>query len=432
MATTTIPWNDGSGDNLYLTYTSASGNQTVTVSSDANGGDARFRTVTFVDSNDSSASLAIRQETGLPYTAVSYIETDGTAYIKTGINSANTISADVRVLIPSQTDCFLLGYGPDPGSGQNGSACVLFGFGFVNSAFRAIYCHKYKYGNANNPSIEDSVTNQTPFKCNSKQKKGGQQISIIEDGDNSWRSRSSTQNENFTETGELYLFRTNDSTPKQCPNGTRIYYCKIYSDYDFATLIFDGVPCYYNGEYGLWDKVSDTFLGNAAGAGAFTGSSLQYTMIFHPTSYDSSDCSYYSLSNVENGYANSNSGNYATVSSARGENAESWIYFKFDTSAIPAEAVINEISCTCKCSTNGNDTSLPTRTIQLCSGTTLKGGASNLNSGTAIKDMAVGSWTKAELQDARIKIYMKRSTSNVTSNYYARFYGATLTVKYTI
>ena len=35
MATTTIPWGDGSGDNIYLTYSSASGNQTVTVSSDA-------------------------------------------------------------------------------------------------------------------------------------------------------------------------------------------------------------------------------------------------------------------------------------------------------------------------------------------------------------------------------------------------------------
>lgn len=36
MATTTIPWGDGSGDNIYLTYSSASGNQTVTITSDAN------------------------------------------------------------------------------------------------------------------------------------------------------------------------------------------------------------------------------------------------------------------------------------------------------------------------------------------------------------------------------------------------------------
>lgn len=48
MATTTIPWNDGSGDNIYLTYPSASGNQTVAVSSDANTGSVeRTQTVTF-------------------------------------------------------------------------------------------------------------------------------------------------------------------------------------------------------------------------------------------------------------------------------------------------------------------------------------------------------------------------------------------------
>ena len=35
MAVTTIPWGDGSGDNIYLTYPSASGDQTIQVSSDA-------------------------------------------------------------------------------------------------------------------------------------------------------------------------------------------------------------------------------------------------------------------------------------------------------------------------------------------------------------------------------------------------------------
>lgn len=47
MATTTIPWGDGSGDNIYLTCPSASGDQTVEVSSDANTGSARTKVVTF-------------------------------------------------------------------------------------------------------------------------------------------------------------------------------------------------------------------------------------------------------------------------------------------------------------------------------------------------------------------------------------------------
>lgn len=48
MAVTTIPWGDGSGDNLYLTYPSASGDQTVTVTSDANAGaSSRSKNITF-------------------------------------------------------------------------------------------------------------------------------------------------------------------------------------------------------------------------------------------------------------------------------------------------------------------------------------------------------------------------------------------------
>lgn len=48
MAVTTIPWGDGSGDNIYLTYSSESGNQTVEVTSDANTGSAnRSKNITF-------------------------------------------------------------------------------------------------------------------------------------------------------------------------------------------------------------------------------------------------------------------------------------------------------------------------------------------------------------------------------------------------
>lgn len=65
MATITIPWGDGSGDNIYLTYTSASGDQTVEVSSDANTGSARSKVVTFASGIGSIVQqLAINQEAG--------------------------------------------------------------------------------------------------------------------------------------------------------------------------------------------------------------------------------------------------------------------------------------------------------------------------------------------------------------------------------
>ena len=63
MATTTIPWGDGSGDNIYLTYSSASGDQTVEVSSDANTGSARTKVVTFAAGNVSQV-LTVNQDAG--------------------------------------------------------------------------------------------------------------------------------------------------------------------------------------------------------------------------------------------------------------------------------------------------------------------------------------------------------------------------------
>lgn len=65
MATTTIPWGDGSGGNIYLTYPSASGDQTVSVSSDANTGAARSKVVTFTSGVGSIVrALTVNQEAG--------------------------------------------------------------------------------------------------------------------------------------------------------------------------------------------------------------------------------------------------------------------------------------------------------------------------------------------------------------------------------
>lgn len=66
MAITTIPWDDGSGDYITLTYPSASGEQTVVVSSDANSGStSRTKTVTFNAFGVSPVVLTIVQE-GVP------------------------------------------------------------------------------------------------------------------------------------------------------------------------------------------------------------------------------------------------------------------------------------------------------------------------------------------------------------------------------
>lgn len=73
MATTTIPWGDGSGDNIYLTYDASQGDQTVLVSSDANGGDTRQKVITFVSTvGNISRSLTVLQESGMDYVSITW------------------------------------------------------------------------------------------------------------------------------------------------------------------------------------------------------------------------------------------------------------------------------------------------------------------------------------------------------------------------
>lgn len=86
MATTTIPWGDGSGDNIYLTYSASQGDQTVLVSSDANTGSARSKVVTFTSGvGNITQQLTVKQAAGGPQ----YV-TDGLVFWLDGIDKGGT------------------------------------------------------------------------------------------------------------------------------------------------------------------------------------------------------------------------------------------------------------------------------------------------------------------------------------------------------
>ncbi|MBR2748041.1 MAG: hypothetical protein IKD95_06810 [Bacteroidales bacterium] len=65
MAITTIPWGDGSGDNIYLSAPSQTGDQSVSVTSDPNTGAARSKVVTLSAVGVTPVSLTINQA-GVP------------------------------------------------------------------------------------------------------------------------------------------------------------------------------------------------------------------------------------------------------------------------------------------------------------------------------------------------------------------------------
>lgn len=151
----------------------------------------------------------------------------------------------------------------------------------------------------------------------------------------------------------------------------------------------------------------------------------------HPVSYDSG-YSAYSVSGLDQGNTDSTSTNYATINFTRGSAAETIIFYNFDLD-IPSAATITSVTCEAKCYiSTTNSSRIATRQIQLYSGSTAKGDAHTVSNSTSEFTITPGTWTAAQLNNAKIRLYAKRGNSNTTTNYYYRFYGATLSVEYSV
>lgn len=152
--------------------------------------------------------------------------------------------------------------------------------------------------------------------------------------------------------------------------------------------------------------------------------------------YDESDHAYYALTNASQGYDGSDSTNYASVNLTRNSQAETHVYWEFGSLNIPSGATIDSVSCAYKARTSSSNTSyISSATIQLYSGTTAKGSSKSiLSTSTSASTITTpGTWTAAEINaGVRLYTYAQRGTSRTTSNYYIYFYGATITVGYTI
>lgn len=160
------------------------------------------------------------------------------------------------------------------------------------------------------------------------------------------------------------------------------------------------------------------------------------TVEAHPTSYDETHHSWASISSsypMSNAYTDASSSTYAQVNWKTGSRAETYFYLRFDFSSIPEGAVIESVEARARGYVNTTSSSRVTaRQMQLASGTTLKGSALTMSTSTSAQTFSnVGTWTRAELQTAGVRYYVKRGTSNTTSTYRIRAYGADMTVVYT-
>lgn len=134
---------------------------------------------------------------------------------------------------------------------------------------------------------------------------------------------------------------------------------------------------------------------------------------------------------VANGYKAAND----TSSSARltcQTSTTGYLYYTFDTSDIPSNATITSItgSVTVRVS---NTTRVTSTKCQLFTGTTEKGSNvtfASTTAGNTVTLSAGSNWTRTELNDFRLKIGATGSSS--TSSKYIYFYGASVTVNYTV
>ena len=154
------------------------------------------------------------------------------------------------------------------------------------------------------------------------------------------------------------------------------------------------------------------------------------------TGYDESDHSYYAISNASQGYDGADDTNYASVNLTRGSSAETHIYWEFTLPEVPEGATIESITCRYKARTSTSSTSyINTATIQLYSGTTAKGSSVSIRttSTSASSISSPGTWTAEEVNAGiRLMTYARRGSSRTTSNYYIYFYGATISITYSI
>lgn len=164
-----------------------------------------------------------------------------------------------------------------------------------------------------------------------------------------------------------------------------------------------------------------------------TGESTTDTFI--PTSYDSTNSSYDSIyeGSPTNGLTSHTDSNRICAFVEQTAYAEAKLTYNFDCSSIPQNATINSVTCIAAAACYSNGQYFDTKTVQLYSGNTAKGtavtitGAGNTSENHNING---GTWTRAELDNAKIVIYIERGNNTTRASF--SFWGATLSVTYSL
>lgn len=164
------------------------------------------------------------------------------------------------------------------------------------------------------------------------------------------------------------------------------------------------------------------------------GGPQQHTLEVYPSSYDDVNSVYASVTNIARCYTSADSTNNGRISYVTGENAETFFYFKFDLSSIPSNATIDSIALKVKLrSSTILGTRVIVRNVNVCRGTSVIGQTTEFTATVTTFDIDCGTgWTGANIQDLSLRLYAQRGNQLVTNDFYISFYGATLTITYTV
>jgi len=173
---------------------------------------------------------------------VEYIESDGTAYIDSGINLRQKLSFRINMSISKSIS----------------AVSLIMGAYFDNSSYpkiQALILATQKWG-----SVSSSLRTQysiTGVTSGGSVVVGTKYTPVI--------TNLKTQNSDAT----VYLFARNNDGGSYLPiDGMRIYWCDVLDE--SSNKLRDFIPVRYNGVGYLFDKVTKTRYGNASGSGSFT------------------------------------------------------------------------------------------------------------------------------------------------------------------
>lgn len=156
------------------------------------------------------------------------------------------------------------------------------------------------------------------------------------------------------------------------------------------------------------------------------------TVTIYLSGYDNTDYAYASAKklDVPIGQPASNN-NYAFIGLTTGSSAVTYIYYLFDTSALPDNAEIISMVCKAKASVStASALYVSQKNMQLFSGDTAKGTAVNLNQVVTEHTIDTGTWTREELNDCRLRLYASRGSLGTSTERTILFAGAELTITY--